>query len=613
MSAASVEEVIERAGTGVVAVDFRRDRRDRPLITPPEGGKPVPYTRASAAGKVIDDTFNLEKWARRNVAFGMAHDASLVARLLAVGGTPQVWEKAEKDEVSAIVAAAEAVAGAHRAADTGSSVHKLSEHHDRGIEINAGPYKADLAAYTATLAEWGIVVDPDLIECRIVCDDLRMAGTADRLVRLTADSPLRRYLRIVGDEHLIADLKTGESVEYGALSWAVQLAAYARGELYDLARDVRLPTPPLNLRRGLIIHLPAGQGVCELLLVDLEAGYEAAVLSNEIRAKRTSARHWMEPARTAAPLPTAEHELEGALVDSTVDPATVTSAAVTLRARLQAAVAAGARDLRWPIGVPTFKEGGPRTWAEVLQVERTVIAAEAEVAMPFEHPSLPADPNVVEEVEELAPVVSIVDRQPALDPNDMDDLREAHHALPVDLQQAAFGAVIAAGLPTDRRQWKAAHREVLAEILASATAEHAQRKLLLASTLQAVDDELVGALVRAACPPLDDVDDPPIALEHLHGDHVAAVVAMAEAIESNLLGAQLDGGGVMEIIPVAATEAALLSAFDSKAAVVSAAREHAALVGRPKPRSAAAAAADPVLAALLLAGTSINQQGAHQP
>ena len=39
---------------------IERDKWDRPLITPPDGGKPVGYTRASTLAKALDtrSTFN---------------------------------------------------------------------------------------------------------------------------------------------------------------------------------------------------------------------------------------------------------------------------------------------------------------------------------------------------------------------------------------------------------------------------------------------------------------------------------------------------------------------------------------------------------------------------
>ena len=264
------------------ATDFVRDQWQRPLVIPVGGGKPVPYTRASAAAKTVEDTYNLEMYAWRNVAFGMSRDASLTARTLAVGGDPSTWDQAAKRAVDRIVLDAATVAQAHRAADIGTALHRLTERVDRHEPgIYAGPYEADINAYLEALTAAGLV--PTHVECRMVCDTLEMAGTADRIVR------------DLEDRHRILDLKTGASVQYGGLGWAAQLAAYAHGLLYDVATGARLDTPVLDRTVGYICHLPAGEGVCRLYEIDLVAGHRAAVLANEIRQIRRDSRRWISP------------------------------------------------------------------------------------------------------------------------------------------------------------------------------------------------------------------------------------------------------------------------------------------------------------------------------
>ena len=261
--------------------DFERDQWGRPLIVPADGGRPRPYTRASSAAKTVEDTFNLELWARRNVAFGMARDNSLVARVLALGGDPSTWTLDVKKQANAIVEDASGVALSHRAADIGTALHRLTEMLDRGDRVPAGPYEADLEAYVNALISSGLTVVE--VECRLVCDELEMAGTADRILR-GADGV-----------HRIADIKTGETIDYGGLGWAAQLAAYAHSQLYDTEQGTRMSPPVLDKTVGLIIHLPAGKGICTLYEIDLVAGYRAATLANEIRAVRRAAKRWISP------------------------------------------------------------------------------------------------------------------------------------------------------------------------------------------------------------------------------------------------------------------------------------------------------------------------------
>ena len=218
--------------------------------------------------------------ARRNVAYGFVQAPGL-ADLMRPLGAPDTWTDEDKRTVNELVERANEVAQASKGADTGTAVHRLTELADLGLPVSAGPYAPDLEAYRTTLERAGLEVVE--VECRLVCDELRMAGTADRIVRDTSG----RYR--------ILDLKTGATVDYGALGWAAQLAAYAHSELYNTSTDERRPTPLLDKMAGLVCHLPAGRGICNLYEVDLMAGYRAAELANEIRAVRNASRRWLTP------------------------------------------------------------------------------------------------------------------------------------------------------------------------------------------------------------------------------------------------------------------------------------------------------------------------------
>lgn len=278
--------VFDDPATIIEPKDFKRDRWGRPYIMQPNG-KRIGYTRCSSAAKTVEDTYNLERWDNRNIAFGMSYDASLVARVLAIGGDPASWGKDEKNDVNDIVEAARGVAKAHKAADIGTAVHHLTHRVDRGEDVQGGPYQADLDAYRAAMRDVGLECTPKWIECRIVNDRLRMAGTADRI--LTAQ----------GGGHRIADIKTGASIDFGGLGWCAQGAAYAGGLLYDTEVEERLETPEIDQETGYIIHLPAGQGRCRIYEMDLVAGLAAAKLANKIRATRKASKAWITPLKIA--------------------------------------------------------------------------------------------------------------------------------------------------------------------------------------------------------------------------------------------------------------------------------------------------------------------------
>src|SRR5574343_431561 len=251
----------ELEGAGVsewtdTPLDFRRDRWGRAIIQ----GKP--YGRPSRPAKVIEDQYGLELWARRNVAYGLAHDPSLVARVLALPSKYDEWSKDDKAAANKIVTDAQAVAKAHKAADIGTALHRITERIDAGETVDAGIYQADIDAYRQAMAPLAI----SHVECRMVCHELELAGTADRLVHHDG-------------HHYIADVKTGADLSYAGLGYATQLAVYAHSVLWDLESDQAMETPPINTDRALIIHLPAGQGRCELQWVDIAQGWEIAHLA----------------------------------------------------------------------------------------------------------------------------------------------------------------------------------------------------------------------------------------------------------------------------------------------------------------------------------------------
>jgi hypothetical protein len=258
--------------TATAPDDFPRDRYGRPMIVPADGGKPLPYGRPSSFGKKLEDTYGLEQWQRRMVTVGLARTPSLVARAATIPGDPKAWTKAHKADLNAIADEALIAAKANQAADIGTSLHRMTELADLGDDIShlPEPFAADVAAYRAGMVAHGFTIDSAHVECRMVCDELRLAGTTDRIP----------YVPTIG-KHRILDLKTGESIELAALGYAVQLAVYAHSVLYDVATGQRTPID-LDLSTALIVHLPAGKASFTLYEVDVAAGWEAALVCAEI-------------------------------------------------------------------------------------------------------------------------------------------------------------------------------------------------------------------------------------------------------------------------------------------------------------------------------------------
>lgn len=237
-------------------VDVPRDRWDRPLITPVDGGKTIAYTRVSTLAKTLDDKTALTKWMQRQVVIGMGARPDLVAVASSVRGDDRKLDEVVKSAMSA--------AESERAANIGTALHSMTEKVDADTPIDtfAAEFRADLTAYKAALTGIQMVAT----EMFVVTDELQAAGTFDRLVRL----PDGRVL--------VADLKTGKHEPNYPHGAATQMAIYSRGHLYDPERGRvgHLPALGIDQQHGLLIHLPAGKGVCDLYLLDLAVGWALA-------------------------------------------------------------------------------------------------------------------------------------------------------------------------------------------------------------------------------------------------------------------------------------------------------------------------------------------------
>lgn len=242
--------------------DIPRDRFGRPMIVPPDAknkNKRVPYRRCTTFVGCLDDMNGLMKWTARQVAYGMGQRNDLV--LAAAAADP-----GDKKTLHDIAEKAKEAAKSSAAADIGTALHSFTERIDRGQPLGPVPaeYQADLDAYreaTKNIEFLGI-------ETFRVHDEWQIAGTADR-IGLWHGRPT------------IMDIKTG-SIDYPA-KMAMQLAMYARMTPYDIATDTRTQDPqPVDPNWGIIIHLPAGQGICNLYEIDLAKGWGACLIAKKV-------------------------------------------------------------------------------------------------------------------------------------------------------------------------------------------------------------------------------------------------------------------------------------------------------------------------------------------
>jgi hypothetical protein len=235
------------------------------MIEPVGGGKPIPYTRVSTLAKVLDDKTALTKWKQRQTAVGIGLRPDLAALASVI--------KDDNKKLDELVEQAMAAAETTRAANIGTTLHALTEYIDKGeappnIPDNAWP---DMQAYED--ATRGIAMLA--IETFVVIDALEAAGSFDRLVQL----PDGRVM--------VADIKTGQHEPNYPHAAAIQIAIYSRGHLYDpdKGRLGYLPDLGVSQTEGLLIHLPAGKGTCDLYLLDLTVGWELAQTATRVRAR----------------------------------------------------------------------------------------------------------------------------------------------------------------------------------------------------------------------------------------------------------------------------------------------------------------------------------------
>lgn len=280
-ASASPRNPTQRA-SGDVPEEIPRDRWGRPKIQAPDGSYVEPYTRASTLGGALEDQTNLGEWRKRVVAYGMARRRDLILAAAAV----ETWDAPEdKKRLADIAEQATQHAQANAAATIGTALHALTDRLDRGLEIpDVGEDRYALQAYQATMAHFTV----HAIEQFIVCDQLKTAGTTDRVLSPRGIMFAPDGTKITPDDRLIDDTKTSGTADYFGIKFAVQLAVYANGVPYQHGRG-RYDWPDDVAPRtdwGLIMHVPSGGSSAQLYWVNLRLGWELAELAVQVREWR---------------------------------------------------------------------------------------------------------------------------------------------------------------------------------------------------------------------------------------------------------------------------------------------------------------------------------------
>ena len=244
--------------------EIPRDRWGRPLITPADGGKPVPYTRVSTLAKTLDSKEQLMAWKQRMTVLGLGKRPDL-AHLASV------TEPTNKAALDGIVKDAMMAAESDRAANIGTTLHALTEQMDAGtLETIPPQYERELTAYRDAMTGIKVLA----AELFVVNDHLQAAGTLDRLLTLP------------DGRTVVGDLKTGQSDPRFPHAVATQIATYVHSHIYDPARQQRigyLPDLGVSTEVGLLVHMPAGVGTCTMYELDLATGWALAKTAVAVR------------------------------------------------------------------------------------------------------------------------------------------------------------------------------------------------------------------------------------------------------------------------------------------------------------------------------------------
>ena len=554
-----------------------RDRRGRYLIPDPVTGETRPYTRATNFAKLASDTFGLTAWQIRKVVEGLAARPDLVLAASALSS-------ADTKALDGIAKAAKEHAGGSTGATIGTALHTLTEKVDRGeTPAVAAPYDADLAAYTASLAAAGLTILPEWIEQVVAVPELEVAGTLDRIVR-TADGRL-----------VIADLKTGRTLPFGEI--AIQLALYANASfVFDHVAGELHPMPDVDRAVGLVFHMPAGSGRCEVIEVDIAAGaamFPTFVAIADWRKRKDLSAPYLPPVAVAD---AAAGDLETDALDAAAELATLdlgggTAARLawidaTLR-RLDERGHLPALAEVWPANTRTPRQardtGEPLVDAELDAIFDAVVKLAGRLSLDFDlFPTpYPGDAD--------APVL-------ATDPR-LGDLRVAIGKLPADLADRVAAEVTAAGVPRlSSGKARTGHLAIVKRAVETATADYVARLAVRAAHLEHVPAEARAAAERAA------------GFDGTHLTITAAAVdtlgCIGDALDVGLL--VVGDGGDLEPGPDA--ERLILEHFGAKRPFLAAAKHAAELCSTPKPGSAAQAMTSPALVAVAYFTTPTTTQ-----
>lgn len=282
--------------------EIPRDQWDRYLMHQLDGSKPAAnkgMTRVSTSKSALSNTVGIQRWAGRRILSGIGKDAKLVEQAMrAAALTPGPDQEKALGRIADL---AYEIGGGKERAGLGTQFHQLTEDRNKGLEPEIPEVRlADIAAYYRMLSDNFVEILPEFLERQVLCP-FNHGGTFDNIVRWW--DPVTEEWELV-----VADLKTGRSLDLGWLEILIQLWLYANAYAIWTTTEIERNDPkdskkitgvqgfytpmPHELRRdkALIFHVPL-DGTASLYVLDLggvETWVRAAV---EARRANSEAKH----------------------------------------------------------------------------------------------------------------------------------------------------------------------------------------------------------------------------------------------------------------------------------------------------------------------------------
>lgn len=254
------------------------------------------WSGASGWGKRIEDNTALAARRAREAARGVALDDQLRQAVLLADG---------RDELDDLVERALTVAGANALRDRGTEMHRITELADLGrLPTMTDDMAAVAARWRKALEVAGIELLDGHVERIVLVPELQVCGTFDRLARWQGRT-------------VVLDLKTGSGRVKYPHSMAVQLALLARSSWITVGAGERsddrttwtefAPVADLGIDQeiGLIVALPSDSDDIEVHSLDLDAGWDAAMLAHRAKQWTSSKPSTLIATATLAPEPPA--------------------------------------------------------------------------------------------------------------------------------------------------------------------------------------------------------------------------------------------------------------------------------------------------------------------